>query len=119
MADLRAGALPYGQERRVEIARALATNPKSLLLDEPAAGLTEAESDALLEILAGLPEETGCGMLIVDHDMRLIMKLCDRVHVLNYGETIGEGTPREVRGNPAVVEAYLGTSRQGGSGAGS
>lgn len=110
LAELRAGALPYGQERRVEIARALATDPGSLLLDEPAAGLTEAESDALLEILARLPEETGCGMLIVDHDMRLIMKLCDRVHVLNYGATIGEGTPGEVRRNPAVVEAYLGTS---------
>jgi branched-chain amino acid transport system ATP-binding protein len=112
LADLPAGALPYGQERRVEVARALATNPSFLLLDEPAAGLSEAESDDLLQTLASIPRETGCGMLIVDHDMRLIMRLCDRVHVLNYGKTIGEGTPGEVRRNPAVIEAYLGAPAQ-------
>ena len=112
LADLPAGALPYGQERRVEVARALATNPSFLLLDEPAAGLSEAESDDLLQTLASIPQETGCGMLIVDHDMRLIMRLCDRVHVLNYGKTIGEGTPGEVRRNPAVIEAYLGAPAQ-------
>lgn len=115
LADWPAGALPYGEERRVEIARALATNPSFLLLDEPAAGLTEAESDDLLQTLASIPQKTGCGMLIIDHDMRLIMRLCDRLHVLNYGATIGEGTPEEMHRNPAVIEAYLGTPVQEGN----
>jgi branched-chain amino acid transport system ATP-binding protein len=109
-ADQLAGALPYGAERRVEIARALATSPIFMLLDEPAAGLNEAESDDLLHILASIPQKVGCGILIVDHDMRLIMRLCHRVHVLNYGKTIGEGKPEQVRKNPAVLQAYLGTS---------
>ena len=112
LADLPAGALPYGQERRVEIARALATNPSFLLLDEPAAGLNEAESDDLLQTLAPIPQQTNCAMMIVDHDMRLIMRLCDRLHVLNYGKTIGEGSPDEVHRNPAVIEAYLGVPAQ-------
>ncbi len=93
-------------------------HPSFLLLDEPAAGLNEAESDELLQTLASIPKDIGCGMLIVDHDMRLIMRLCDRVHVLNYGKTIGEGTPEEVRQNAAVVEAYLGTTAEEGSRAG-
>lgn len=103
-----AGELPYGLERRVEIARAFAMQPKFLLLDEPAAGLNEDESDQLLEMLAPIPQEKGVGVLIVDHDMRLIMRLCHRLHVLSYGKTIGEGLPDEVRRIPAVVEAYLG-----------
>lgn len=118
LADTPAGALPYGEERRVEIARALATSPDFLLLDEPAAGLTETESEELLRMLASIPSQTGCGMLIIDHDMHLIMRLCDRLHVLNYGGTIGEGTPDQVRSNPAVIEAYLGTSTQESSSAG-
>jgi branched-chain amino acid transport system ATP-binding protein len=105
----RAGALPYGLERRVEVARALAMEPRFLLLDEPAAGLNEDESDELLTILAPIPEQKGLGMLIVEHDMRLIMRLCHRLHVLSYGRTIGKGTPEEVRAIPAVVEAYLGS----------
>jgi branched-chain amino acid transport system ATP-binding protein len=112
LADLPAGALPYGAERRVEIARALAMDPNFLLLDEPAAGLSEAESEDLLQTLTAIPQETGCGLLIVDHDMRLIMRLCERLHVLNYGQTIGEGTPEKVRRNPAVIGAYLGTPAQ-------
>lgn len=119
LADLPAGALPYGAERRVEIARALATTPKFMLLDEPAAGLNQAESDDLLRTLASIPQEIGCGILIVDHDMRLIMRLCHRVHVLNYGKTIGEGKPEEVRQNPEVLQAYLGTSAQESHRAGS
>ena len=111
--DLLASALPYGLERRVEIARALAMNPKFLLLDEPAAGLNEEESDELLQVLAPIPEMKHLGMLIVDHDMRLIMRLCHRLHVLSYGKTIGEGTPEEVRKIPAVVQAYLGKSSTG------
>jgi branched-chain amino acid transport system ATP-binding protein len=108
LADTPAGALPYGEERRVEIARAIVTQPRYLLLDEPAAGLNELESDALLEMLRGIVGQIGCGLLIIDHDMRLMMRLCSRLHVLNYGTTIGEGAPREVRANPDVVAAYLG-----------
>lgn len=114
LGDSQAKALPFGQERHVEIARALAANPDFLLLDEPAAGLSQMESEALLKTLASIPPQTGCGLLIVDHDMRLIMRLCDHLHVLNFGHTIGEGTPDEIRGNPAVIEAYLGASVEEG-----
>jgi branched-chain amino acid transport system ATP-binding protein len=107
-ASYLASELPYGHERRVEVARALAMGPKFLLLDEPAAGLNEEESDELLKILAPIPAAKNLGMLIVEHDMRLIMRLCHRLHVLSYGKTIGEGTPEHVRQIPAVVEAYLG-----------
>lgn len=110
----RAGELPYGLERRVEVARSLSMEPKFLLLDEPAAGLNEDESDELLNILAPIPTRKNLGMLIVEHDMRLIMRLCHRLHVLNFGKTIGEGTPGQVRRIPEVVEAYLGTSAVGG-----
>jgi branched-chain amino acid transport system ATP-binding protein len=105
-----AGALPYGFERRVEIARALAMRPTFLMLDEPAAGLNEEESDELLKILSAIPGEKNLGMLIVEHDMRLIMRLCHRLHVLSYGKTIGEGTPEEVRQIPSVIQAYLGST---------
>ena len=113
-AEMLAGVLPYGLERRVEVARALATKPKFLFLDEPAAGLNEDESEELLQVLAAIPERKDLGMLIVDHDMRLIMRLCHRLHVLNFGKTIGEGTPEEVRQIPAVLEAYLGKTAAGG-----
>ena len=106
--EMRAGALPYGLERRVEVARALATRPSFLFLDEPAAGLNEDESEELLQVLAAIPARKNLGMLIVDHDMHLIMRLCHRLHVLNFGKTIGEGTPEEVRHIPAVLQAYLG-----------
>src|SRR3972149_4067616 len=107
-AEMRAGVLPYGLERRVEVARALATQPKFLFLDEPAAGLNEDEGEELLQVLATIPARKNLGLLIVDHDMRLIMGLCHRLHVLNFGKTIGEGTPQEVRQIPAVLQAYLG-----------
>ena len=110
--DHSAGVLPYGDERRVEVARALAMSPDFLLLDEPAAGLNEEESDRLLRVLAPIPESRNLGMLIVDHDMHLIMRLCHRIHVLNYGHTIGEGAPEEVRRIPEVVEAYLGSTAE-------
>jgi len=113
-AEMMAGALPYGLERRVEVARALATEPKFLFLDEPAAGLNVDESEQLLEVLVALPARKNLGMLIVDHDMRLIMRLCHRLHVLNFGKTIGEGTPEEVRQIPAVLQAYLGKKAAGG-----
>lgn len=103
-----ADSLPYGLKRIVEIARGLAMSPRYLLLDEPAAGLDESESEALLKQLLALPGERGLGLLIVDHDMPLIMRLCSRIHVLNFGQSIAEGTPGEIRVHPAVLEAYLG-----------
>lgn len=108
LADVPARVLPQGEERLVEIARAIATEPAFLLLDEPGAGLNDAEIETFLPTLQRLRNEFGCGILIVDHDMRLIMNLCDRIHVLNYGKTIAEGTPEAVRVNPSVIEAYLG-----------
>ena len=111
-ADMRASQLAYGDMRRVEIARALATNPNYLLLDEPAAGLNEVEGEELLKTLLTIPRDFNLGMMVVDHEMRLIMQLCDRLHVLNYGKSIGEGTPKEIRENPAVIDAYLGPSKE-------
>lgn len=107
-ADVLASTLPYGMERRLEIARALAMEPVFLLLDEPGAGLNEEESNELLKVLDSIRRRYNLGMLIVEHDMRLIMRLCDRLHVLQSGKTIGEGTPLEIRENPMVIDAYLG-----------
>lgn len=106
--DAYADSLPYGHKRIVEVARGLAMRPKFLLLDEPAAGLDESESETLLAQLLALPQERELGLLIVDHDMPLIMRLCQRIHVLNYGRSIAEGTPGDIRRNTAVLEAYLG-----------
>jgi branched-chain amino acid transport system ATP-binding protein len=102
--------LSFGDKRRVEIARALAADPAFLLLDEPAAGMNEAETDVLLHNLVALPRRRGLGLLIIDHDMGLIMRLCNRLHVLASGRTIAEGDAAAVRANPAVIEAYLGTA---------
>ena len=109
--DLAIG-LSYGDKRRVEIARALAADPKYLLLDEPAAGMNEAETGGLLSILEELPQARGLSLLIIDHDMGLIMRLCDRLHVLASGRTIAEGDKDSVRANPVVIEAYLGTDAE-------
>lgn len=111
-AESLAGTLPYGLERRLEVARALAMNPTFILLDEPGAGLNEEETDDLLKVLGTIRERYNLGMLVVEHDMRLIMRLCNRLHVLQSGRTIGEGTPSEVRENPMVIEAYLGLSEK-------
>jgi len=108
LADEKAGGLAYGLQRRVEIARALATEPRYLLLDEPAAGLNDIESDDLESIIRQVVEEFGCGVLIIDHDIRLITRLCHRLHVLSGGRTLAEGDPQIVRTDPEVVRAYLG-----------
>jgi branched-chain amino acid transport system ATP-binding protein len=109
LAGTLAAEIPFGHQRKLEMARALAMSPKFLFLDEPAAGLNEEESDVLHRTLRDLPERYGVGLVVVEHDMRLMMNLCPRLHVLNYGRTIAEGTPAEVRANDEVVTAYLGS----------
>jgi ABC-type branched-subunit amino acid transport system ATPase component len=100
--------LPYGMQRRLEIARAVVRRPTLLLLDEPAAGMNEAESDELLANIRRIRTDVGCSIVIVDHDLRLIMKLCDRIQVLDQGRTIALGAPRAIAEDPAVIAAYLG-----------
>ncbi|HEC1774689.1 TPA: ABC transporter ATP-binding protein [Campylobacter lari] len=108
LADEKATSLSYGQQRKVEIARALATNPKLLLLDEPAAGMNSTESDDLAELIFDIRDNKKISVLLIEHDMKFVNKLCDRVMVLDYGKTIFEGKPNDAVQNPEVISAYLG-----------
>lgn len=106
--DELAKNLPYGDQRRLEIARALATNPKLLILDEPAAGMNPQETQELMKLILSLRDEFKLTILLIEHDMSLVMGLCERILVLDYGRTIAEGRPEEIKNNPRVIEAYLG-----------
>jgi branched-chain amino acid transport system ATP-binding protein len=107
-AESRAGSLAHGDERRLGVARALATEPRFVLLDEPAAGLPEAETPDFAAVIRSVRDDHGAGVLLIDHNMALVMGVCDRIQVLDHGATLAEGTPQEIRGNLDVAAAYLG-----------
>ena len=100
--------LPYGEQRRLEIARALAAQPKLLLLDEPAAGMNPQETQELMQMIKWIKNEFDLTILLIEHDMHLVMNVCERIYVLEYGNVIAQGTPEEIKNNPRVIEAYLG-----------
>jgi len=111
-ADAEASSLPYGLQRRLEIARALATRPRLLLLDEPAAGMNPEETRDLTAFIGRIRERFGLTILLIEHDMKLVMGICERIHVLDHGVTIAEGSPEAIRTHPRVIEAYLGEDEE-------